>query len=108
MTRKKKITLICLNVLLIAIGLYFGVPSHRSSIPSVSRSAEEAKALVEKASDVEKLRAIILADDDGIRAYRELAVLFRDATIAVSAAAIAVGVASVIVLSFGKRHEASA
>jgi hypothetical protein len=108
MTRRNRIVLICLNVLLIALGLYFGIPSYRSSIPTSRRSAEETKALVEKESNLEKLRAIVLADDDSIRADRELTSLFRDASIAVSAAAAAVGVAGLIVLSFSRKPEASA
>src|SRR5687768_6501964 len=99
MTRQRKIFLICLNSFLVLVGLYFGFPSLRSHVPTDKRTPEQNQALVAKTTDIEKLRAIIKADDECIRADRALVSLFREGLIAASTVAVVAGLVNIVLVS---------
>lgn len=59
--------------------------------------------LIEKATDIEELRAVAKADIEAIHADRELASLFRDGLIAASTVAVVVGLINIVLVSFRRR-----
>ena len=102
MTREFTLVLTVVNGFLILVGLYFGLPSFRSEIPSQTtekRSSEQVKVMVDATTDVEKLRAIVISDDATIRADREFASLFRDAAVATSTVAVITGIANILLVN---------
>ena len=100
MTRKLKISLVCIHVFLVLVGFYFGVPTLDSHIPTDKRTSEQNLAIAAQSTDLEKLKAIIKADDVCIRADRELASLFREGLITASGVAVAVGMSGLVLICF--------
>jgi hypothetical protein len=105
MARKLKIVLVGLNSFLVFAGLWFGLPSVRTHIPEEKRNAEQVAAIVERTTDVEKLRAIVKADEADIRSEEVLASLFRQAIITGSAIAIIIGSANVVFICIYVRKD---
>jgi hypothetical protein len=103
---------VCLNLFLVAVGLYYGLPAMRLDIADEStkgRSHEEIRALVEKTTDIEKLRDIIISDDLTIRADRKLASLVLTAVIVGSSVSVVVGIGNLVIFTLAstlnRRHE---
>ncbi|HWQ91208.1 MAG TPA: hypothetical protein VN673_06030 [Clostridia bacterium] len=104
MSKQLRAILILFNAALVAFGLWYGLPSYRAKVPTSDRSADEVHAMVEKATDIDKLKRIIKSDDACIRADRELASLLRHAAVVGSAAGSIVGVVNILALSLGRKR----
>ncbi len=103
MTLKLKATLIVLNSCLVIVGLYFGIPAFISGSPLAPLTAGEVEATLDRATDLQKQRNIVRADDMVIRANANLASLGRQAAISIGAVSVVVGIINVLVICFRAR-----
>jgi hypothetical protein len=108
MSHKRKMILTSINGFLVVVGLYFGLPIVGRPVPADTRSAEQTQAIIKNVTDIEKLKAIVKADDDCIRADREIASLLRQTLIAASVVAVVVGLVNIMLVSFsGRKNDAA-
>jgi hypothetical protein len=109
MGKKRKILFVSINAFLVIVGLYFGLPTSFVNISADKHSPEEIRRRVESTTDVQKLRALIMADIDYLGSARDLAVQFREATLAGSAVAVLAGVVNILFLTMsGRKQEVAA
>src|SRR5438067_6175992 len=100
MNRGLLILFFVINGILLLIGFWIGVPVFSGDRPQPEkRNHEEVKAFLEGVTNVEKLRAIVVADDVSIRAEKNISAVLREGASWVCAFAVIVSASNICLLT---------